>query len=328
MEWLAFDVVQPTLGASFDVFTPDVDVIGNIMHHVIRSADRAEIVVADTTGNNPNVLYEIAVLDAMGQPCVPVKLVDPGEDVDDDKEEELKKNEPPKMAFDRAQYRFFKLTKGDTANARKKLKSVLDKALESRENGDTPENPLTDFFGFPLSSLSSAHGLARGYYNNYIVYALSGEIIEGPDTVLGKRNLPLECVIPSRVAHGTRETVKWLETKQRIVPVVLQAPGRKVGTYLWSRAISEDPILVDVPTALGQLFNNIVSRLGRSANVDKNSEDFRELEQDEIEQFTRYAERFQSEEKGRDQFLVQENLTIVRVENSREPELFKGLRSA
>ena len=29
--------------------------------------------VANLTGNNPNVLYEMAVLDAMGRACVPVK---------------------------------------------------------------------------------------------------------------------------------------------------------------------------------------------------------------------------------------------------------------
>ena len=97
LKWLAKEVVQPILGDGYVVFTPDVNQIGNIMHHVIRSCDRAELVVADTTANNPNVLYEMAILDAMGRPCIPVKFK-----IDE---------KPDAMVFDRAQYRYFVLEK-------------------------------------------------------------------------------------------------------------------------------------------------------------------------------------------------------------------------
>jgi hypothetical protein len=72
LKWLALDVVKPVLPADFEVATPESSEIGNIMTHVIKSCDRAHIVIANTTGNNPNVLYEIAVLDAMGRACIPV----------------------------------------------------------------------------------------------------------------------------------------------------------------------------------------------------------------------------------------------------------------
>jgi hypothetical protein len=95
LNWLAHDVVKPLLAPDFDVATPDSSQIGNIMTHVIKSCDRAHLVAANTTGNNPNVLYEIAVLDVMGRACIPVKIVD------------TDKEEKDRMAFDRAQYRTF-----------------------------------------------------------------------------------------------------------------------------------------------------------------------------------------------------------------------------
>jgi hypothetical protein len=64
LKWLAEEVLQPILGDGYEVFTPDVTV-PDIMQHVISSCDRAELVVADMTGNNANVLYEMAILDAM-----------------------------------------------------------------------------------------------------------------------------------------------------------------------------------------------------------------------------------------------------------------------
>ena len=70
LEWLAAEVIQPILGDDYAVFTPDVSIVGsNVMHHVIRSCDRADLVVADTTGNNPNVLYEMAILDLWVAPA-------------------------------------------------------------------------------------------------------------------------------------------------------------------------------------------------------------------------------------------------------------------
>ncbi|MBM4019949.1 MAG: hypothetical protein FJ288_16780 [Planctomycetes bacterium] len=75
LKWLAKEVVGLLLRLKgLSVETPDSAVIGNIMNQVIKSCDRAPLVVADTAGNNPNVLYEMAMLDAMGRACIPVKI--------------------------------------------------------------------------------------------------------------------------------------------------------------------------------------------------------------------------------------------------------------
>ena len=65
LQWLAHDVVQKLL-PDWTVTTPDSGVLGNIMNDVVRSCDRADLVIANTTGSNPNVLYEIGLLDALG----------------------------------------------------------------------------------------------------------------------------------------------------------------------------------------------------------------------------------------------------------------------
>ena len=117
LKWLAEEVLQPILGDGYAVFTPDVNELGNIMNHVIRSCDRADLVVADTTGNNPNVLYEMAILDAMGRPCIPVKFkIDEKADA---------------MPFDRAQYRYFVLDQEKTS-AQTKLKAVIEQVRAKR----------------------------------------------------------------------------------------------------------------------------------------------------------------------------------------------------
>src|ERR1700757_3892727 len=70
LKWLAKEEVEKN-GAPqrLAVCTPSFPETGNIMYQVIRACDRAPLVVANLSGNNPNVLYEMAVLDAMGRAC-------------------------------------------------------------------------------------------------------------------------------------------------------------------------------------------------------------------------------------------------------------------
>lgn len=312
LHWLAEDVVKEILsGREFEVFTPDVSETGNIMHHIIRSADRSDIVVADTTGNNPNVLYEIAILDAMGRACIPVKLTN-GEN-----------DEIEKMPFDRAAYRYFLIEKGNTQKAINDLKDGINLALKKQEEGELHENPLIDYFGSPLSSLASALGISRGYFRNFIEPALAGKVVSGPENAIGLSELKLEIVIPNLVRYGTREAVQELIDRKILIPVTLDAKGRKVNAFIWDKSISETPILVDVPTAFGQLTGNIRARLGKSANQSPESSAFKEIELDEITQFKRYLQRFI--DLGRDHnWHLERNLKTFEVPESRKPDLFSS----
>ena len=135
LRWLAEDVIQPLL-PDWQVSTPNSSQIGNVMDHVIKSCDRAQLVVAIINGNNPNVLYEIAVLDALGRACIPVKVIGaPGSSG--------KTDETEKIPFDRAAYRSFRIHKapGRRAETDRIIRDAIDSALEIRAKGGTIKTP-------------------------------------------------------------------------------------------------------------------------------------------------------------------------------------------
>lgn len=310
LKWLAEEVIGPILGDVYSVFTPDVSEIGNIMHHVIRSCDRADLVVADTTGNNPNVLYEMAILDAMGRACIPVKF-------------RIDEKEAEPMPFDRAQYRYFELEQ-ETSAAREKLKAVIEHVQAQRDRGELFSNPITNFFQTPLNSLASARGLARGYFRNFVTPCLRGEVIEGPDFALHKSEFQVQTLLPIRLAQATRSAVDKAVKQGQIKNIVIKAAGRMIAAYVWTehRDDKNDPIVVDIPTALPALFDNVYARLGSGITKDPNSPDYRFLERDEIGQFIRYLEIFANEgATSDDSGLVGKNYRVIKVADSFEPNL-------
>jgi hypothetical protein len=280
LKWLASEVVKPILEAlepnAFEVSTPSFPKIGNVMYQVIQACDRAPLVVANLTGNNPNVLYEMAVLDAMGRACVPVKI---GDDV---------AVEQDKVPFDRAAYRAFAIPRETTA-AIAALTDPIQDILTRHARGIPCENPLTDYFGVPLSAFSSAFGLARGYFRNLIKPVVAGMVAEGyepsPGDTRDASALRFECVIPDDFDQATRETVRDLSQKNVIRSEFIKAPGRRVEVYSLVNAPSVR--LLDIPTTLGALRETAVARLGRHVTVDMEPDQFRELQADEIAQFRR-----------------------------------------
>lgn len=308
LEWLAKKVLEPILGDTYSAFTPDVKELGLVMDHVIRSCDRADLVVADTTGNNPNVLYEIAILDAMGRACIPVKF---------------KTTEKETMAFDRAAYRYFELEEKVGA-AQKVLEGVIQKVQEQRDKGELFSNPITNFFQNPLSSLASARGLARGYLLNLIKPCLQGKVTKGPNFARGKAKLLVQTLLPSRLSQATRSSVEKAFEKGRIKKIDVAAPGRTITAYVWAkhRDAKGNPIIVDIPTTMSSLKSNVEARLGGGTMKDPSSADFQFLERDEIRQFIRYLQIFVNEEVGHDEGgLFSDNYRMINVSDSLEPNL-------
>src|SRR4029077_12304874 len=151
-----------------------------------------------------------------------------------------------------------------------------------------------DYFGNPLNSLASARGLARGYFLNLVTPCLKGKVIKGPDFAVGKATLSVQTILPNRLLQATRAAVEKLLNQGRIKDIVIEAPGREITAYIWSehKAGNGDPIIVDIPTAMAALLQNVHARLGRDTMYDPDSADFRALEDDEIGQFVRYLTIF------------------------------------
>jgi nucleotide-binding STING sensor domain-containing protein len=287
LNWLAHDVVKPLMPDDFDVATPDAPDIGNIMTHVIQSCDRAHLVIANTTGNNPNVLYEIAVLDAMGRACIPVKIAEAEQDEKDAKDD--------RMAFDRAAYRVFRISRSPDRReeTNRILGEAIRKAMTIREAGDMYQNPLTDFFGVPLSSFSSAYALARGYYLNLLKPAVK-KLAEGarPDGSAfdpnKHRRKVLQVVIPGHLGQVSRKHVDDIFGDGKLIKQVkIPAPGRPITLHEWVQQDGPDFRWLDIPTTMVGLRETVLGRRGRHANPDPKHPDYRELELDEIEQFER-----------------------------------------
>jgi hypothetical protein len=185
-------------------------------------------------------------------------------------------------------------------------------------------NPITDYFGDPLNSLASARGLARGYFRNFVAPCLKGKVIEGPDFALGKAELKVQTILPNRLSHATRQSVEKVVKRGRIKEIAVEAAGRKIITYIWSehRDDNGDPIIVDIPTAMAALLDNVYARLGKGAKKDQNSGEYRMLEVDEIHQFVRYLEIFSNDGALHDDTgLIESNYRMIDVTESFEPTL-------
>jgi hypothetical protein len=305
LNWLAHEVVKGLLPSDFVVETPDSPKIENVMHHVIKSCDLADLIVANTNGNNPNVLYELAVLDAMGRACIPVKIVEA--ETATNGEAEFSQREA--MPFDRAAYRYFTIYKSPERRSEtdRILGEAISAALRIREEGDIFQNPLTDFFGVPLSSFSSAYGLARGYFQNLVQPAVRA-LLSAVDIAKQKRRrkgplLPikgssfevsdypdaaLNVIIPDHLHQASRANVeKILAGGNVFVMFKIKAPGREVALYEWLEQHPPRFQWLDIPTTVASLHGTVLGRRGRDANPDPSHPEYREIERDEIGQFKR-----------------------------------------
>ena len=139
---LATDVIRPLVRQhGFEVQTPDHADVGRIMDQVLLSLDQAELLVADLTGNNPNVLYELAVYHMTGRPYVTVR-------------DTARAPDGERTPFDIQAYRYVEINLDDPAEAREQLAPVIERLFA---HGEPPQLVLQPHHRFlPESS----HALA------------------------------------------------------------------------------------------------------------------------------------------------------------------------
>ncbi|MBL0886431.1 STING domain-containing protein [Myceligenerans indicum] len=143
------DVVRPVLDAfGIDLYESQA---GATHDEDYRRLELADAVVADVTGDDSSVVYELAVAQALGVPDVVVA--------------DAARSDGDHSMF---QVRLLDLTDAEASRAhlRERLESVRA-TFGSLGPADT-SSPLMSFFHTPLTQISAADALSRGYLKNFV----------------------------------------------------------------------------------------------------------------------------------------------------------------
>lgn len=280
---LAFEVIEPLLSdAGFVVETPDGPEMGHVMDQVIAGLDHAELVVADLTGANPNVMYELAIRHCLGKPVILVK------------EEEGEAGD--RTPFDISAFRYCAVDLHDIEAAKAGLQDAVTCVLEQLENRHPVSNPVTNYYTAPLTEVSAAAGLALGYFQNFLKPAGLAVCREdgvvriaglGIDTA-ATGPLTLEVHLPVRLAEARHAFVSEILIEQQGWQAAeIESSGRNFPLFACDDA--DGFKLIDVPTTLSVMDHSIRQRLGR--NADRTSPIWRKFEMEEIARFASSLKR-------------------------------------
>jgi nucleotide-binding STING sensor domain-containing protein len=175
---------------------------------VFSAIDFSDLVIADISHRSPNVMYELALADALGIPTMLIEMPDAAADP----------RLPRKSIFYLAQNRTYRPASIAQQELVAQLRPLMDDWLAKPERyfgGD----PLSQFFhGIPLVDVSAVAGIALGYAENFIaplVTAIQGPAGQGPvkQTHAGK-DVPdpraIVVVLPKDLDNLVQEE-KWLE---------------------------------------------------------------------------------------------------------------------
>ena len=134
--------VQSALASfGYQVRTPDQPISGQIMQHVMKSLDRADLLICDISYNNPNVFYELGIYHCLGRPYLIMRERGTPEMQED-------------LPFDISGYRYLEFTREELTNSdnQNQLKDNLEEAVRQIEvwNQGNSEwwysNPATEFY--------------------------------------------------------------------------------------------------------------------------------------------------------------------------------------
>ena len=129
-EVLYTDFIRPVLEqCGFDVErADDIENHRNILRDIIEAIDRSELVVAELTGNNPNVLYELGLAHALKKSVIHLT------------------QELDEVPFDLRSYRILEYGRdfSKIQEAKVRLANIAGAHLEGRSRFG---NPITDFYG-------------------------------------------------------------------------------------------------------------------------------------------------------------------------------------
>lgn len=289
---LATGIIDPIVQKfGYRVETPDSPEMGNIMDQVIATLDRADLVIADLTGNNPNVFYELGIRHCIGRPYIVVK-------------EKKGDADQEKTPFDIAAYRYIEIDVDQVEAAKKVLAPVIENMHAKIEKNEQVPNPVTKFYTAPLTEMSPAAGLVLGYYRNFINPALMQIQNKNRAILVGesrnkkpidpglRENVRLDIVIPKTLDQARHTYIGSELVKQGLLKEAEfgTKPGeaRPFTLYAWPD-LKDACGLVDIPTTMNVMEDAIQRRLGQH-KPDYNDE-WNVIEAQEIARFQNTLDR-------------------------------------
>ncbi|HEY8388379.1 MAG TPA: STING domain-containing protein [Parasegetibacter sp.] len=306
------EVLKPILEPlGFRVISPDEGEIGNIMRQVLLNLEQADILVADITGNNPNVMYELGVYHCFGKPYVTFKDLD-----------EVNGNE--QTPFDIAEHRFVEVRHTQREKCIEMLSPVILDLVDKIDKRDWFGNPVTDFFQSPVAEIPTAVGLFKNYRKNFLTniipvifqreetsknYRIEVRIDDGSRDAEGKllmkdlspedrRSLMVEILIPRKMVMANYTFIDDMKDMEKIDYRIAEV-GRRVRPFKlhYYRNKEGRLVLCDIPTVLSTLNESIEQR--RKLHQDQfDSEEWEVLEKQELERFYTKCELYKKEIEG------------------------------
>ena len=265
-------IIKPILEPlGFHVNTPESGDIGNVMRQVLLRLEQADILIADITGNNPNVLYELGVYHSFGKPYVIIK-------------EDVPEVNVTATAFDIAEYRFHAVNFSKPADAIQKLTPLLTGIIDRIDTTDWFGNPVTDFYDSPIAEIPTAIGLFKNYRKNFIDI-LAPRVFQKNDNN-DFEAVSMEILVPAKLNMTTHTYIGGLKNAGKL-DLQTGSLATKTRPFSFNFRVNEDggKVIVDIPTILSTLNESITQRRKSQQRYFSDVE-WEVLEQQELERFS------------------------------------------
>jgi hypothetical protein len=143
-------------GDKITVLIPsDLHDSGNIPEEIFDAIDHSDLIIADLSGNRPEVIYELAFAHALGIETILV-------------------GGPNTRSFYLLPNRIINIDFRAKTISSPDLDAVFDWWLNRKNKLFNSTNPMQQFYGVPLPDISAPSGLAAGFYDNFARPILTG----------------------------------------------------------------------------------------------------------------------------------------------------------
>jgi len=302
---LAKQIIHPIIAPEgYTVSTPEEGEIGSIMHQVLLNLEQADLLVADISNHNPNVMYELGVYHSFGKPYIVVK--DAAIDVDSSK-----------TPFDIAAFRYTLIDTRESDKAMATLSPIIGPLVKKINALTWYPNPVTSFYGSPVAEIPTAVGLSKNYLQNFLGmllpkvffknesgtgYELDVKVQAGDPqsafeslSMAQREKLRFEILIPKEMRMANHDFIRNLK-ENGILPYKNAKVFRLTRDFNLHMRFDDqgNPVLADIPTVLSTLNESITQRKG-NPKIHVDDSDWKLLEQQELERFATKCEHFKKE---------------------------------